>query len=175
MSWLDPEFDSVISFYCERQQHFAELADQLGVPTLGPEVRNELAALVGTENVPLLETIARIGCYGDTVEMERARKALAKEMKKHGHFPKRGKRTAPGLMEMVEDLTPVLLYFGVPPSLSESSPLVTALRYIGEGMGVPGDPRKELRKLERLDAKISKLQMEAIREAVRNGLNNLKI
>ena len=164
-----------MAFYRERQPQLTRIANELQVQALGPEVRKELAALVGTENVPLLETIARIGCYGDTYEMERARKALAKEINKHGHLPKRGKRTALGLMEMVEDLTPVLLYFGVPPSLGESSPLVTALRYIGEGMGVPGDPRNELRKLERMDAKTSKLQMEAIREAVKNGLKNLKI
>lgn len=175
MHQLKQEPLSLISFYRDRQAELTHLADDLGIPTLGREVRNELANIVGRDNVELLETVARIGAYGDTKEMQRARKALATELKKAGYPQRPGKRTAPGLQEMVEDLTPVLLYFGVPLSLSESAPLVTALRYIGEGLGVPGDPRNELRKLQRLQKAMQAERMESLREAVKKGLAHLKI
>ncbi|PQA78928.1 hypothetical protein [Rhodoferax sp. TS-BS-61-7] len=175
MNPFGPEEKTVMAFYRNRQAQFTQLADELQVPMLGLQVHKELAHLIGQDNVSLLESIARIGCYGDTKEMSRARTALAAEMKKHGHLPQRGKRTGAGLKEMVEDLTPVLRYFGVPPSLSETGPLVTALRFICEGMGVPGDPRNELRKLERLAKSSATLDGQAIREAVKNGLASLKI
>jgi hypothetical protein len=57
-----PESETVMAFYRERQPQLTRIANELQVQALGPEVREELAALVGTENVPLLETIARIGC-----------------------------------------------------------------------------------------------------------------
>lgn len=175
MNLLDPEYESMMAFYRKRQEELTQLADAFAVPTLGKEVRNELAKLIGRENVPLLESIARCGCYGDTQEMLRARNALAEEMKRHGHLPKRGKRTAPGLKEMVEDLTPVLRYFGLPFSSSGSGSLVIALSFIGDGMGVTGDPRNELRRLERLNKDSKKLELLAIREAVKKGLASLKI
>lgn len=175
MNPLNPEGEEVIAFYRERQAELWELADEFGVPTLGPEIRRDLGEIVGAENVQLVETIARFGSYGDSAEMSRARNALSKELKRQGFPTKPGKRTAPGLQELVEDLTPVLRYFGIPLSLSEHSPLVNALRHLAEGMDVPGDPRNELRKLRRIDEELTKAQVQAIRAGVKNGLASLKV
>lgn len=81
----------------------------------------------------------------------------------------RGKRTAPGLLELVARLTPLLLHFGLPFAKSERSRLVNALRMIAAEVGVSGDPRDELRRLDRL----KKIQERRAREAIYEALEAL--
>lgn len=174
MTWLSPERECVMAFYREKQTEITKNADALSRPVFDRETRIDLGKLIGRENVSLVEAIARFGNYGDSKEMLRARNDLAKEMKKHGHFPKSGKRTGAGLKEMVEDLTPVLRYFGLPLATGEFSKLVTALQIIGDGMGVPGDPRNELRKLRRLAKETKAPDRHARREAIEKGLSEFR-
>jgi len=56
---------------------------------------------------------------------------------------------------MVADLTPVLLYFGVPLKSSEGSDLLIALELIAKEVSVEGDPRNEIRRLSKINRKIN--------------------
>lgn len=75
---------------------------------------------------------------------------------------------------MVEDVTPLLLYFGVPMATGEGSKLVSLLRGIASEFSVRGDPRDELRRLKRLMTKQENATKIAITAAVARGLEPLR-
>lgn len=118
-----------------------------GVCLFSRHFRDELQALLGSGDfVALLEAAATLGNYGDRDDHASMRLAVSERLFQRGVRLPRGKRTDPALESMVNELVPVLLFFGVPLASSERSKLVILLRRIGEELGVKGDPRDTLRR-----------------------------
>lgn len=175
MTELDPESEEVMSYYKQEAAKYGLLADALGTPRFSSYTFDEMGKLIGTDAVFLVEAVTRLGNYRDTKNIADMRKAVSKLSKKSEAKLGRGKRTAPGLLEMVADLAPILLYFGLPLASSERSRLVVALRMIAEEVGVTGDPRDEIRRLHKIKRTTEELTKKAVFEAVARGLSSLFI
>jgi len=80
-----------------------------------------------------------------------------------------GKRRDPRLEKLVEDLTPVLLYFGVPLASGEYSKLVTVLRRLCEEFDLPGDPRDALRREIKQQREMERRAYIAVMQAAADG------
>ena len=199
---IEPERHEMVTWYSGRFDKIGRIADECQIPRFSDSLRCELFELLNSrEAVQVLEVATRLGNFGNVPEQAAMRKAVSRELKKRGVKAQRGKRTACGLLELVETLSPLFLYFGLPLRTSERSRLVEGLRMIAAEIGVKGDPRDELRRLfrkfqqatiprstrqairksdsrDRLQdvwAQIPEAQRKTIRETVAKGLESLKL
>ena len=172
---LEPASKELMT-YC--RDHLAEIdavADACRIPTFGQLYRDDLARLLPDKKaIELIEAVARMGNYGDFADHESMRKAVSKLLRRDGIKLPRGKRTRPGMLGLVADLTPLFRCFGLPLATGEVSRLVTALRIVADAMNVEGDPRDELRRLVQAKQAYDRDIKNAIRAAVARGLENLK-
>jgi hypothetical protein len=121
--------------------------------------------LVGSKSaVQLLEAASAIGRFGDHADHADMRRSVSRRLKQDGLRLPRGKRTKPGLEELVDALVPLLLYCNIPLASGERSRLVSALRLIANELNVPGDPRDELRRKIRIEREISSQQLELAKQ-----------
>lgn len=86
------------------------------------------------------------------------------------HLP-RGKRPDPNLETLVSRITPALMYAGIPLATGDNSKLVVILREIAEKLGVKGDPREELRRVLRLEKRLSARAIVELSEAFARGVS----
>jgi hypothetical protein len=163
MDEIRPASAEVVDFYLSRMEECGQIADACQVPQFSKGLRQGLSALsLGDDAIRLIESVTRIQNFGDTDEVAASRKAVSRILKARGVRLPKGKRTSPGLKEMVDMLVPLFLYFGLPLASSERSDIVEALRMIAGEIGVPGDPRDRVRRLIR----IGRRQQEDTRKLV---------
>ena len=175
MIGVKPESEALMEHYRSHLSEYQDRADKSGIPRFGGCYLRELEAPVGEGNAMLIEAVARTGNYGDDKELALINRLVSKQLKVDGILQKKGKRTAAGLSNLIDDLTPILLYFGLPLQSSDRSKLVEALRVIAEGCGVTGDPRNEIRRLIKREVAYQVGIKKAIRDAVASGLSTLSI
>ncbi len=170
MEELEPVSPELLTYYWQHIEEHGRIADGCHIPSFSRELRRDLFALLqNSDAVRLIEVVTRIGNFGDLVGLASLRKAVARRLKAKGVKMPRGKRTAPGLLELVAELTPLLLHFGLPLATSDRSRVVKGLRMIAEEVGVSGDPRDELRRLnkaERIREQQAKASNQRAYEAV---------
>lgn len=149
---LRPASDEVMAHCWGNLSNFQRIATVLKLPNFSEETLTELASILeNREAAQLVLVCVRVGEYGDQHRHWAERRAVTELLLRDGiHLPK-GKRTRPGFSEFVELAAPMLIYFGLQPSASERSKLVRALRVIADGLGIPCDPREEIRRLKRRD------------------------
>lgn len=175
MFQMKPISPELLEFYRTRHSEIQRVSDALGHLRFSSLLRRELERELKTrEAVSLLETVARLGGYHDHREHARSRAAVSRLLRRDGYRQPRGKRPAPELVEFVEDVAPLLLYFGVPPATGEGAKLVTLLRRIAAELSVRGDPRDELRRANRRLREQRETTMRVIHEAVIRGLEPLR-
>ncbi|MEQ1717519.1 MAG: hypothetical protein ABL907_16340 [Hyphomicrobium sp.] len=167
---LEPSSEKWMAYCREHAVKMRTCADAPSVPIFSNSCRTELAELLGGKDaVQLVEAVTRLGNYRDLDALRSQGIAVSLRLDSKGIKQSRGKRTQLDLLNMVRDLTPVLLYFGVPLASGEGSKLVRALRRIAEEVEVSGDPRDELRRLIKLkrahDAYAYRVVMEAAAKA----------
>lgn len=164
----------LLGYYQENREEFTRIANAACVATFSRTTKNELVAIgLDANAIDLVEAVTRIQNLAGAKDHADVQKAVSKLLKKAGTPAPRGKRTAPTLVNLVEETTPLLLHFGFPLASSERSKIVRALRCIADQYGVQGDPRDELRKRKRLDAIAARQARLAVMEAVRQGLSKL--
>lgn len=152
------------AFYKEHRAAICKIADELFVPCFSTVTRKELSTLLGGMDAALLvEDCSRFRNYGDTAYHSTSRQGVSTFLRRQGIALPKGKRTSPGLEELVKDIAPLLLHLGLPLATSERSKVVVALRLIADEQLVPGDPRDELRK----QVAASEHQIQVSRSAVR--------
>ena len=174
MEVLEPECSELMELYVREMTAHVRIADDCGIPRFSLSLRRELLNIIPDEmSVALIESVTRLGDFGNTGEIALLRKAVSNELKARGIPGRRGKRTSAGLLEFVQRITPLLLRVGVPLATSERSRLVRALRAISEELGLRGDPRDELRRLSRLRAQERKVARNIILRALVEGLKPL--
>lgn len=165
-----------------------------------PTRKTILVELLGSEEqVILIAAMCEFWDYSNHSWHKNLRKKVNLLQSQLGQKQKPGKRPHTALEDLVNELTPVLLAFGVPLGTGENSPLVQVLRLVAEiSICTSGDPRDQLRRLRKASKAIeAKAQIidpapghqslpEAleslppglrsnIREAVARGLDSLKI
>lgn len=164
---LMPASSVLIAHYQDNMSYHNQLTEKLSIAKFGIQSRNDLKALLKKDDaINLVESVVRIQNYSDLKDLDEMRKAVSKLLKNDGVSLPRGKRTKVGMLEMVAGVAPILLYIGLPCAFSERSKLVLALRIIAEHLGLEGDPRDELRRLE----KARKLQYQHTREYIRKAI-----
>jgi hypothetical protein len=176
MRELEPIAPELLEFYQSNAAEFIRIAEVLGITRFTNSVRNELLKyLPDADAVSLVEAVFLLGDYGNLKEMKRQSEALAKLRKKDGEVVPSGKRRNRNVSRLVDDMTPLLLHFGVPLATSERSHLVLCLRLMSEQANLLSDPREQLRWLVAQKKKRTVGLMQAIRLAVTSGLKHLKI
>lgn len=171
MSCIEPESLEIFSHYRKNAVEYSELADALLIPRFSQELHAWLSAHIGgSDNAILFEAVSRIGNYGDAADHADMRKAVSKLLSKRGVKLRRGKRTRPELENLVERLTPLLLYMKVPLASSERSILVVALRKVAEEFNVLGDPRDTLRTKIKTERRLEAQSRESILKIIRNAV-----
>jgi hypothetical protein len=175
MAALTPASVDLVEHDRTHAPEYNALADSLKIPRFSATFRDELTRFLGgRENAALFEAVARVGCYCDSKEHTFRRNALSKSLKKDGISLPRGKRSAPGVLELVADLTPMLLYFSVCYGTGEYSRLPDILRNVAIELGMDDDPRNELRRLNKLKKAREIAIKTAIVASVKKGLKSLK-
>jgi hypothetical protein len=173
MQELKPVWTGLLAWHIENLESRRQIADSCRIPVFPNALRRRLLDLLRDDlSCDLIEVAARIGNFGDAREIRAHRSAVAKLLRKNGARRPRGRRSTYGLPELVAELTPFLLRFGVPLGVGEGSPLVKILREIAKEMGVSGDPRDELRRLKRTQKKTVESAKEALGEALARGLSH---
>lgn len=176
MRELESVGPELLAFYQANAAKYVQISLALGRTRFPQLVRNELLKyLPDAGAVDLVEAVFLIGDYGNLKEMKRQAEALARLRKKDGQVVPSGKRPNRNVSPLVEDMTPLLLHFGVPFAKSERSHLVLLLRLLSEQAELRSDPREQLRRLDAQKKKLEAEQWKAIREAVASGLKHLKI
>lgn len=156
---------TTLGFYLEHRAALCKIADELSVPCFSTLDRKELSELLGgMDAVLLVEGYSRFQNYGDILAHAESRKSVSTFLRRQGVALPKGKRTNPGLEELVKDLAPILLHLGLPLATSEHSRIVEALRFVASEQNVPGDPRDELRR----QVALSEHQIRVSRSAVRS-------
>lgn len=174
MSSLEPTSLEMVAHYRKNAAEYSEAADDLSIPRFSSDFMSDFHAwLGGSDNVKLLEAVARLGNYGDAADHADIRKGVSKLLKKRGVSLRRGKRTRPELEELVENLTPLLLYMGLPLASSDRSRLVVVLRALADTFNVPGDPRDKLRTWIKTERRLKKQSRETIQKMIREAFKNL--
>lgn len=175
VSALEPQSEELMAHYRAHVSQYGDIADALHIPKFSDLCRNELTGLLGDKGaVALVEAVARLGNYADRKDHATMRKAVSRLLCKDGIKLPRGKRTEPGMLKLVADLTPVFLHYGLPCASSERSRLVRALRMIAEEIEIKGDPRDEIRRLVKKKTNYDRMIKRVIYEAVAKGLQSLK-
>ena len=171
MGELEPESAELMAYYVRNVAKFNDIADGCRIPRFTTHLNESLLQILGSmDAVRVVEAAVRIGDLGNTSDLKSLRRAVSRQLKARGVAGRKGKRTAPGLLELVKRISPVLLRYGVPLATSERSLLVLALREIADELGLSGDPRDELRRLKRLQAEQERGLRRALREAIARGL-----
>jgi hypothetical protein len=172
---MKPESEALMVHYRAQTSAFIAIADALSIPCFSTCVRRELNAILALSGaVELIEAVTRIGDYSNEHEYSKLRKSVSLLLKADGIRLPKGKRTQPGILNFVADIAPILLYLGLPPASSERSKLVIALRIIAGHVGLSGDPRDELRRLNKIEKAQAKKVREAIYASVAKGLSSLQ-
>ncbi|MDD2948044.1 MAG: hypothetical protein PHV80_04285 [Rugosibacter sp.] len=142
-----------MDFYRSNIQECNDIADGYAIPKFSALYRRDLAKYgFDPQAVDLLEAVTRVGNFNNTARYQAERKNRARLLfTTNGEKQRRGKRTRPGMLEFVAELTPKLLFYGVPFKTGGRSRLVTVLQIIASEIGLDGDPRDELRRLKKLD------------------------
>ena len=174
MAALKPEHHHIVEWYKTHLDELMRIADECNIPRFSRVLCGDLGKLVKNHQaVQVLEAATRIGNFGNFSDHAAIRKAVSRQLKREGFKAPRGKRTAPGLLEFVETISPIFLYFGLPLGTGEGSRLVEGLRMIAGEIDVKGDPRDELRRLVRAagvrKATILQAKPETIRKSVPRG------
>lgn len=178
---LDPAHPELVAHYRRNVAEYSRLADGESIPRFTVGLMNRLTVFLGSsENAKLVEAVARLDNYGDEAFHAALDKAVRKRMRKEGHRYPRGKRNNAALEELINSLTPLLIFFGVPLSSGENSRLIWSLRNIADEFGVKGDPRGTLRRkiknkrdyerlLPELNAQLNARAYHAIMQAAANA------
>lgn len=175
MGELEPESAELMAYYVRNVAKFNDIADGCRIPRFTTHLNESLLQILGSvAAVRVVEAAVRIGDLGNTSDLKSLRRAVSRQLKARGVAGRRGKRTAPGLLELVARICPLLLRYGVPLATSERSVLVRALREIADELGLPGDPRDELRRLNRLRAEQERHVRQVVREAMAKGLASFR-
>ena len=168
---LKPESRAMMAHYRKNAGKYDQIATALSIPSFSSESLSALGKLLGgLDAARTVESVVRIKNYSDSKDLSDLQKAVSKLLKKDGINLPRGKRTKPSMRAMVGDVTPILLYFGLPCATSERSRLVIALRVIAEDIRIDGDPRDELRRLKKVKSLNERVAFEVVREAMIKGL-----
>ncbi len=176
MGELEPESPKILAYHWQHIDEHGRIADDCRIPRFSVGLRRDLTALLPEDGaVQLIEVVTRLGNFGDSDDLTARRKTVSRLLKARGVKRPRGKRTAPGLLELVASLTPLLLHFGLPLATSERSRLVNALRMIADEVGVSGDPRDELRRLRRIKRSHEQFVRKLVYEALAKGLAPLHV
>lgn len=176
VSALEPQSAEMMAYDRAHVAEYIRIADELQIPIFARTYREQLTELLRDKNsINLIEAVARLGNYGCTKDHESMRKAVSKLLDRDGIKLPRGKRTRPGMLELVADLTPIFLFYGLPLATGELSRLVTALRIVAEAVNVASDPRDELRRLTKGKKDYDREIKKKIIEAVKKGLESLKV
>jgi hypothetical protein len=158
MSELEPADEKMMVHYRANTAVFDRFADLRKLPKFSDQCRKNLSRFLHEkEKIDLIESVTRVGQFNDVLAHKKERQAVSKLLRlESGRRLPRGKRTRPGMLEFVAQITPILLYYGVPCKTSETSRLTEALRAIADDINLQGDPRDELRRLARLKANLSR-------------------
>jgi hypothetical protein len=177
MREIEPETAPRISFYIEHVEEFGRISDALLFPRFSTYCLDELRRILKkNEAAELIEAVVRMGNYTDDIELSSRRKAVSELLRvNHGIRPKVGKRPRTGVVALVSQIAPILLYYGLLFRTNELSPLVAALRIIAEEIGLRGDPRDELRRLKKVDFINARAVRSACFSAFAEGLKPTKI
>lgn len=168
---LEPESEELMAHYRANMTEYASIADALSVPRFSNYCFDELTRIIGNNEAPtLIQAVVRQGHYTDKSDLESMRKAVKKILLvKYGRRLPRGKRPHSGMVKLVSQITPILLYYGLSCRTYELSPLVSALQFIAEDIGLSGNPRDELRRLKKIQSKHSDLTKAIVYEAAIKG------
>ncbi|MDP1637601.1 MAG: hypothetical protein Q8L62_05910 [Candidatus Nitrotoga sp.] len=162
MCQLQPASESKMAHYREHMTEFSSTADKFGVTCFSKHSRVALVRLMGGQDAArLIEAVVRCGNYSDVEHYSSMRKWVYRQLTANGVKLRRGKRPKPNVTELVSDLLPVLLYYGLPYASSEKSRVVRVLQIIYDELNFESDPRDELRRLNRLK-RIQKQRAEII-------------
>ena len=174
---LKPESEELVTHYRLNRQDYCNAAEEVGAPVFARIYVEELQRLMpnNVHAVDHIQAVTRLGNFADQNKLNRENKAVARLLKRDGINRKPGKRTRPGIAGLVENIAPILLYYGVPLRSGETSRLVEILRIIAEAIELEGDPRNEIRRLRNVDKQHTIRIKKAICEAVKNGLESLKV
>ena len=74
------------------------------------------------------------------------------------------------MVKLVSQITPILLYYGLPCRTNDRSRLVLALRSIAKEISLEGDPRDELRRLKKIEIRQANKTRRDSYEAMAKGL-----
>lgn len=173
---LKPESKAMMAHYRKNAGKYDQIANALSIPSFSRESLSALEKLLGgLDAARTVESVVRLKNYSDSKDLPDLQKAVSKLLKKDGINLPRGKRTKLGMLKMVGDVTPILLYFGLPCATSERSRLVIALRVIAESVDIDGDPRDELRRLKKVEAlhkqAVSRIMREIMMKAFAQPLS----
>jgi hypothetical protein len=146
----------------------------LRVPRLSKMGAAEVERILGSRDaVSLVEFVARLHSLHDESDHADMRKAVHGLLRRDGVSVPRGKRTNPRMEKLVDCLAPLMLHFGVPLASSERSKLVRALRVFADEYGVPGDPRDELRRLQRRHRRAMQSAEKLVWEELRRAFGDI--
>ncbi len=171
MSVFDPASEDLMTLYRNGVRERNWRSHHLRLRPVSDHFKLELNALLGCwDAVEVIASVVRdqkfLNAYDLREQRRRIDEILAKD---YGTRTKRGKRPSAQLSELVETITPMLIYYGVPATKNERSKLVRALRLIASENGVIGDPRNELRRLKRMDDLLRASANEALLRAFSEG------
>ncbi len=151
---IKPESAEQIVFYREHVAEFNRIADVLFPRSSEFSIHELSAILKNNEAAEIIRAVVRMGNYTDHNALILSNMAVSKLLRdNYGIRRPRGKRARPGIVNLVSQITPILLYYGFPCRTSERSRLVLALRFIAKEINLEGDPRGELRRLAKIQTR----------------------
>jgi len=172
MNSLKAESPEIVAHYLAHEVEYSEISDALSIPRFSLDLMREISEILCSEgNARLVEAVSRLGDYGNASDHADMRKAVSKLLRKKGVKLPRGKRTKPELKNLVDRLTPLLLFFGLQPESNENSHLVEILRRIAQEFDVSGDPRDTLRSKIKTARIHQQNTQNVVFEAIRRGLS----
>jgi hypothetical protein len=171
---LESASEEMMAHYRANRAEYDSIADALSVPRFSKYCFDELTRIIGNIEAPtLIQAVVRQGHYTDKSDLESMRMAVKKMLLvKYGRRLPRGKRPHPGMVNLVSQITPILIYYGLGCRTYELAPLVSALQFIAEDIGLPGNPRDELRRLKKIQSKHSDLTKSILYEAFIKGFTS---
>jgi len=148
---LWPANNGLMDFHRENITTCNDLADEQGFPRFSALCKRDLYAFgLDSQAVDLIESVTRLGNFTDQAYYQAERKSMSHlKLARYGEKQPRGKRTRPGMLEFVAELTPKLLFYGFQFKTGGRSRLVSVLQTIADEIRLEGDPRDELRRLAR--------------------------
>lgn len=174
---LQPASAKLIALYREQLAEVDQIADALLYPRFSEYFIDDLAAILkNNEAAEIIQAVVRMGNYTDHNALILKKMAVSKLLRiDYGIRLPRGKRPRPGMVELVSQITPILLYYGLPCRTSDRSRLVLALRFIAEEINLAGDPRDELRRLKKIEVRQANETRRAISKVMADALMPRKL